>query len=115
MVEEEKELVTEWQSPLEEGLEEGIPPNKIRELPLGHRDGLAAHIGLEVALADIREQPTEAVLHIALAPPERVGQTQHPRGEEQPPTQHLDGESKFPSATWIDWFSTSGDGLLALC
>jgi hypothetical protein len=76
---------------LKESLEKRVTPYQIGKLPLGNRNGVSPHVRLEIALAHVSQQPAEAILHIPLAPPEGVHQSEHPRGQEQTPAYHLDG------------------------
>ena len=71
-------------APLVERLEQRLIPGEVGQLSLRNWDVGAAHIGLEVALAELREQAAEAVLHVALALEEGVHHRQQPRREEEP-------------------------------
>lgn len=78
-------------SPLIQRLEQGLSPHKVRKLSLGHWNSLAAHVRLQIALTDLCEQATEAILDVAFALPIRVGYGQQPWSEEQAPACKLSG------------------------
>ena len=71
-------------TPLVERLKQRLIARQVRQLPLGHGDVGAPHIRLEVALTELREQPAQAVLHVALALEVGIHHCQQPRREEQP-------------------------------
>ena len=66
-----------------ERLEQRVTPHKVRQLPLCHRDRLATHIWLEVALTDLSQKPAETVFEVAFATPEGIGHRSEPRCKEQ--------------------------------
>mmetsp|Transcript_57569 Transcript_57569/g.182333 ORF Transcript_57569/g.182333 Transcript_57569/m.182333 type:complete len:209 (+) Transcript_57569:65-691(+) len=81
----EGELVhpPEVEVPFLKRLEERLISHEVRELTLAHRDVLAARVGVEVPLADLRDEARESIAEVALAEIERVQGAEGTGSQEQ--------------------------------